>query len=54
MPKKQSQETRHFLSEIFQQVFECFLWRTKTDPRGGSRTSATSKMERFVIIVNGF
>ena len=23
-------------------------------PRGGSRTAATSKMERFVIIVNGF
>ena len=22
--------------------------------RGGSRTAATSKMERFVIIVNGF
>ena len=22
-------------------------------PRGGSRTAATSKMERFVIIVNG-
>ena len=22
--------------------------------RGGSRTTATSKMERFVIIVNGF
>ena len=24
------------------------------DIRGGSRTAATSKMERFVIIVNGF
>ena len=24
-----------------------------TRPRGGSRTAATSKMERFVIIVNG-
>ena len=23
-------------------------------PRGGSRAAATSKMERFVIIVNGF
>ena len=23
-------------------------------PRGGSRTAATFKMERFVIIVNGF
>ena len=22
--------------------------------RGGSRTAATSKMERFVVIVNGF
>ena len=27
--------------------------RTKTLIRGGSRTDATSKMERFVIIVNG-
>ena len=25
-----------------------------TYPRGGSRAAATSKMERFVIIVNGF
>ena len=25
-----------------------------TSPRGGSRTAVTSKMERFVIIVNGF
>ena len=25
-----------------------------TDYRGGSRAAATSKMERFVIIVNGF
>ena len=25
----------------------------RNDPRGGSRTAATSKMERFVIIVNG-
>ena len=26
---------------------------TKTEFRGGSRTAATSKMERFVIIVKG-
>ena len=26
----------------------------KLSIRGGSRTTATSKMERFVIIVNGF
>ena len=26
----------------------------KSSIRGGSRTTATSKMERFVIIVNGF
>ena len=26
----------------------------EVDIRGGSRTAATSKMERFVIIVNGF
>ena len=25
-----------------------------TIPKGGSRTAATSKMQRFVIIVNGF
>ena len=24
------------------------------EPRGGSRAAGTSKMERFVIIVNGF
>ena len=27
---------------------------TKNGCRGGSRAAATSKMERFVIIVNGF
>ena len=26
----------------------------KLDIRGGSRTAATSKMERFVIVVNGW
>ena len=29
-------------------------WKYTTVPRGGSRTAATSKMELFVIIVNGF
>ena len=28
--------------------------RESTVARGGSRTAATSKMEHFVIIVNGF
>ena len=28
--------------------------RTRRVPRGGSRTTSTSKMEHFVIIVNGW
>ena len=32
----------------------CFLIRLKNILRGGSRTAATSKVELFVIIVNGF
>ena len=28
--------------------------QNKNQSRGGSRTAATSKMERFVIIVNGW
>ena len=28
-------------------------YRCTADSRGGSRAAATSKMERFVIIVNG-
>ena len=31
-----------------------FLWSWRTPLRGGSRTAATSKMERFVIIVNDY
>ena len=32
----------------------CLLWQNNPDPaRGWSRTAATSKMELFVIIVNG-
>ena len=31
-----------------------FLADCNVKGRGGSRTAATSKMERFVIIVNGF
>ena len=37
------------LYEIINDAFKC-----PSDPRGGSRTAATSKMERVVIIVNGF
>ena len=32
----------------------CCLVKNKIRHRGGSRTAATSKMEDFVIIVNGF
>ena len=35
-------------------VFQCYLSINYYISRGGSRTSATSKIERFVIIVNGF
>ena len=37
----------HSISDQINQIFSFLL-------RGGSRTAATSKMERFVIIVNGF
>ena len=37
--------------EIFESQFMKKL--SDTEARGGSRASATSKMERFVIIVNG-
>ena len=49
-------------SELFQlfnpmmtisNVYMIILW-TVAVARGASRTTATSKMERFVIIVNGF
>ena len=32
----------------------CLLHILRTPFRGGSRTAAISRMERFVIIVNGF
>ena len=40
-------------------IVQLFLSKTENDKvnfsnRGGSRTAATSKMEPFVIIVNGF
>ena len=35
-------------------VFQCYLSINYYISRGGSRTAATSKIERFVIIVNGF
>ena len=34
--------------------FFFFFCEDKSQSRGGSRTAATSKMERLVIIVNGF
>ena len=40
---------RNFNSEA-----QCSIEQNFTVIRGGSRTAATSKMERFVIIVNGF
>ena len=35
-------------------VFQCYLSINYYISRCGSRTAATSKIERFVIIVNGF
>ena len=37
----------------FEQLLACAINFHNTQ-RGGSRAAATSKMERFVIIVNGF
>ena len=51
------------VSALWQSMFECrcinsepvnIKRKATTITRGGSRTAATSKMERFVIIVNGF
>ena len=41
---------------IFPTSLQYLLWRkfAQSEARGGSRTAATSKRERFVIIVNGF
>ena len=55
-------QTIFFYKNIFtsyEQYLFAFLFsekrkKTRTDHRGGSRTAATSKMELFVIIVNGF
>ena len=35
-------------------LIELKMYSTSTEGRGGSRAAATSKRERFVIIVNGF
>ena len=46
---------RKFLEEFhFQPSTFYFLWKCLIITRGGSRTTATSKMECFVITVNGF
>ena len=46
------------ISEILFECLESFQWHDdyffQTSIRGGSRTPATSKMEQFVIIVNGW
>ena len=42
---------KHFLYKELGKYYEGTFQRSV--PRGGSRTAATSKMERFVIIVNG-
>ena len=46
------------ISEILFESLESFQWYDdyffQTSIRGGSRTPATSKMEQFVIIVNGW
>ena len=39
---------------LVRERFEGVSWDFKQKCRGGSRAAATSKMERFVIIVNGF
>ena len=39
---------------IFDSSKSLLKTETKNIGRGGSRTAATSKMEHFVIIVNGF
>ena len=36
------------------QLILIYCFKTIMIPRGGSRTAATSKKERFVIIVNGW
>ena len=45
---------RHGIKEIAQILVTSSQYIFKLDIRGGSRTAATSKMERFVMIVNGF
>ena len=46
------------ISEILFESLESFQWYDdyffQTSIRGGSRTTTTSKMEHFVIIVNGW
>ena len=45
-----------FFSEVIQtqKKYSTFFYKISILTRGGSRTAATSKMEYFVIIVNGF
>ena len=43
-------QTPSLLAKFFENESELFL---VMNTRGGSRAAATSKMERFVIIVNG-
>ena len=45
---------RHGIKEMAQILVTSSQYIFKLDIRGGSRTAATSKMERFVMIVNGF
>ena len=43
-----------FLSDTFELLFTSSLFHLPDCLRGGSKAAATSKMERFVIIVNGW
>ena len=40
--------------QMIDNVLSCLIDKSYFSPRGGSRAAATSKMERFVITVNGF
>ena len=40
--------------KTFFRILNNVMWKITTLTRGGSRTTATSKMELFVIIVNSF
>ena len=51
-------DVRHNVNRILSIAFmnssSFYLLEKVNNSRGGSRAAATSKMERFVIIVNGF